>query len=47
VDEAMAAIDAGARHATHLFNRMAPITHRAPGVAGAVLEREEVSAELI
>ncbi len=47
VDEAMAAIDAGARHATHLFNRMAPMTHRAPGVAGAVLAREEVAAELI
>jgi N-acetylglucosamine-6-phosphate deacetylase len=47
LDEAMAAIDAGARHATHLFNRMAPITHRAPGVAGAVLAREEVTAELI
>jgi N-acetylglucosamine-6-phosphate deacetylase len=47
LDEAMAAIDAGARHATHLFNRMAPITHRAPGVAGAVLARDEVAAELI
>ena len=47
VDEAMAAIDAGARHATHLFNRMAPMTHRAPGIAGAVLAREEVAAELI
>jgi len=47
VDEAMAAIDAGARHATHLFNRMTPITHRAPGIAGAVLAREEVAAELI
>ena len=47
LDEAMAAIDAGARHATHLFNRMAPMTHRAPGVAGAVLAREEVAAELI
>jgi N-acetylglucosamine-6-phosphate deacetylase len=47
LDEAMAAIDAGARHATHLFNRMAPMTHRAPGVAGAVLARDEVAAELI
>jgi N-acetylglucosamine-6-phosphate deacetylase len=47
LDEAMAAIDAGARHATHLFNRMAPITHRAPGLAGAVLARDEVAAELI
>ena len=47
LEEAMAAIDAGARHATHLFNRMAPILHRAPGVAGAVLARDEVAAELI
>ena len=46
-DEAMAAIDAGARQATHLFNRMAPVTHRAPGIAGAVLAREDVAAELI
>jgi N-acetylglucosamine-6-phosphate deacetylase len=47
VDEAVAAIDAGARHATHLFNRMTPMTHRAPGVAGAVLARDDVAAELI
>jgi len=46
-DIAIAAIEAGARHATHLFNRMTPITHRAPGLAGAVLSREEVAAELI
>lgn len=47
LDEAVAAIDAGARHATHLFNRMAPMTHRAPGIAGAVLARDEIAAELI
>ena len=46
-DEAIAAIEAGARHATHLFNRMTPMTHRAPGIAGAVLAREDVAAELI
>jgi len=46
-DTAIAAIDAGARHATHLFNRMTPMAHRAPGLAGAVLSREEVAAELI
>lgn len=46
-DTAMAAIDAGARHATHLFNRMAPLQHRAPGLVGAVLERQDVIAELI
>src|SRR5688572_31964814 len=31
-DTAVAAIEAGASHATHLFNRMAPIAHRAPGL---------------
>src|SRR6185503_2397439 len=38
---------AGARHATHLYNRMSPLTSRAPGVVGAVLESEAVAAEVI
>ena len=46
-ERSVAAIDAGARHATHLFNRMTPITHRAPGLAGAVLSHESIIAELI
>ena len=46
-DEAVAAADAGARHATHLFNRMTPITHRRPGLAGAVLARDDIRAELV
>jgi N-acetylglucosamine-6-phosphate deacetylase len=46
-DTAIAAIDAGARHATHLFNRMTPMSHRAPGLPGAVLAHEEVTVELI
>jgi N-acetylglucosamine-6-phosphate deacetylase len=46
-EEAQAGIRAGARQATHLFNRMTPITHRAPGLAAAVLESDEVIAELV
>ncbi|MGH9142018.1 MAG: N-acetylglucosamine-6-phosphate deacetylase [Vicinamibacterales bacterium] len=46
-DEALAAIAAGARHATHLFNRMAPLDHRAPGLVGAVLQTDEIAAEII
>jgi N-acetylglucosamine-6-phosphate deacetylase len=46
-DEARLAIDAGVRHATHLFNRMSPMSHRSPGVPGAVLESNGVVAEII
>jgi N-acetylglucosamine-6-phosphate deacetylase len=46
-DTAIAAIEAGATHATHLFNRMTPVAHRAPGLVGAVLARHDVTAELI
>ncbi|HET9466879.1 MAG TPA: hypothetical protein VFO48_00650, partial [Vicinamibacterales bacterium] len=47
LEQARAGIAAGARHATHLFNRMTPLAHRAPGLAGAVLSREDIAAELI
>lgn len=46
-EQALAGIDAGARHATHLFNRMPPLAHRAPGLAGAVLAHDAVTAEVI
>jgi N-acetylglucosamine-6-phosphate deacetylase len=46
-DEALAAIDAGVTHATHLFNRMSPMSHRAPGAPAAVLTSSRVRAELI
>lgn len=37
-DAARAALTAGARAATHLFNAMRPMGHREPGLVGAVLE---------
>jgi N-acetylglucosamine-6-phosphate deacetylase len=46
-EESLSGIEAGARQATHLFNRMTPLGHRAPGLAGAVLANEEVTAEIV
>lgn len=46
-ETAMRSIEAGVSHATHLFNAMTPITHRAPGAAGAALFSDKVSCELI
>ena len=47
LEQSRAAIASGARHATHLFNRMPPLGHREPGLAGAILTSEEVAAEII
>lgn len=46
-DTAKEAYDKGARHAVHLYNAMPAMTHRAPGVVGAIVDSEHVMAELI
>ena len=46
-DATVRAIDAGARHAAHVFNAMRPFSHRETGVLGAVLTDSRVTAEVI
>lgn len=46
-DTAMAAFNAGADHAVHLYNAMPAFTHRAPGVIWAVYDSKHVMAEII
>lgn len=41
------AADAGLRHTIHTFNGMRGLHHREPGVVGAVLDREDLTAEVI
>jgi len=45
--EAQSGISAGADHATHTFNAMRALDHRDPGILGAVLENDELTADII
>lgn len=45
-ETAMKSTTAGVKHATHLFNAMTPLAHRAPGVVGAALN-SDASCEII
>lgn len=46
-EDAIDGIDAGIRHATHTFNAMSPLDRRSPGVIGAILLDDRVTAEVI
>lgn len=46
-EEAEAAIEAGVSFVTHLFNAMAPLHHRAPGLAGVALADDRLRAGVI
>jgi len=42
-EQAMKAVDSGARGFTHLFNAMTPLTSREPGVVGAALQTDKAT----
>ncbi|MBF8188454.1 N-acetylglucosamine-6-phosphate deacetylase [Nonomuraea sp. K274] len=46
-DQTLEGIEAGASVATHLYNAMPPLGHRAPGPVAALLDDERVTVELI
>jgi N-acetylglucosamine-6-phosphate deacetylase len=45
--QTLAAIAAGATSSTHIFNAMRPLDHREIGIAGAILDRDDIYAEAI
>jgi N-acetylglucosamine-6-phosphate deacetylase len=47
LEETVAAGDRGVCYAVHAFNAMRPISHRDPGIAGAILADDRIFAEII
>ena len=45
--QAMAGVDAGFSHVTHLFNAMRPFDHREPGIIGVALTDPRLMVEVI
>jgi N-acetylglucosamine-6-phosphate deacetylase len=46
-EQAIHAVDGGARHSTHLFNAMSGLEHRLPGAPGALLTDLRATVEVI
>lgn len=46
-EEALGGIRAGITHSTHTFNGMRPLSHRDPGLVCAIMNNDEVLAEVI
>lgn len=46
-EQAMASFDWGVSHCTHLYNAMPGLSHRAPGVVGALFDAKDTTVELI
>jgi N-acetylglucosamine-6-phosphate deacetylase len=45
--QAKSAISKGIHAATHLFNAMSPLQHRAPGVVGAIFDDENITTSVV
>lgn len=46
-EEAINSFDGGIRTATHLFNAMSPLQHRAPGMVGAIFNHASVMCSIV
>jgi len=46
-EQAIEAFDKGIHNATHLFNAMSPLQHRAPGLVGAIFDHPNVLCSLV
>jgi N-acetylglucosamine-6-phosphate deacetylase len=46
-EQVLRAVDLGLSHATHTYNAMSPLRHRAPGAVGAALSQNSLTCELI